>query len=223
MSEIIALSGGMDSTTLLGERKQLVDVPIVAVAFRYGSKHNQLEIEAAKKVADYYNVQLHVVDIQQAFRFANNVLMLGSSDHIPEGHYNDPIMKKTIVPGRNLIFASILASMAQAQGFHEIYLAIHKGDHLIYPDCRPLWYQSAAQAIYSGSGNRVRLQAPYLEIPKSEILRHGLQQEKTVPYDLTRTCYTTDEIACGECGACVERLEAWKLNDGIDPLQYRKF
>ncbi len=215
---IVALSGGMDSTTVLADAFDRGHTVTRAVAFRYGSKHNPIENAAAGAVANHYGVLYTLIDLSVAFLDSKSALMPGGPA-VPEGHYEAENMRLTVVPGRNLIFVAVLAGLAQSLGATEVWLGIHAGDHYIYRDCRPDWLTAAGQAVELGSGGAVTLQAPFLNETKVGILRRGL--EIGVPYELTRTCYTDHPVACGRCGSCRERLAAFKVMGVPDPIDYQ--
>lgn len=214
---IIALSGGMDSTTLLAEAISMEREIILAVGFQYGSKHNPYELTAAKKVAKHFSVPFHIVDVEGVFKGFNSALMDDKRD-VPEGYYEGENMRQTVVPGRNLIFSSILAGLAESMKAEELFLGIHAGDHAIYPDCRPEFAIALAGAIQASSEGKVRLCVPFLRLFKEHILVRGHQLN--VPYNLTRTCYKNQKTACGKCGSCQERLDAFKKVGREDPIEY---
>jgi len=214
MKSIIALSGGMDSATILTLASSW-GREVEAVGFEYGSHHNQYELKAAKNLASYYHIPFEVIDMTTISKHLKSDLLDGE---IPEGYYKDESMKKTVVPGRNIIFASILAGVAWSRNAEEVWLGIHSGDHHIYPDCRPEFFHSMKKAIETGTDNKITLIAPFISIDKAEVLRRGLKLG--VPYELTRTCYKPQKLACGKCGSCIERLESFKLNEIVDPVEY---
>jgi len=220
---VIGLSGGMDSATLLG---YLLDqgAEVHCCSFNYGSKHNKWELEAAESIIDYYierdfPIYWHKYDIEQMFRKASSAL-LTSGGEIPEGHYKADSMKQTVVPGRNLIFASIMASLAGALSAEEIALGVHAGDHYIYPDCRPEFIKALDQVIFLSSDKTVQVTTPFVYKTKADILLVGYRLNPSVPYPMTRTCYKDQEFACGKCGSCVERLEAFAEHGLDDPINY---
>ena len=218
MKAIISLSGGMDSATVLAVAIQR-GIDVRAVGFRYGSKHGNYENVAAEKLAVHYGVPFCLVDLTSITRhFSSHLLQHGGE--IPEGHYESETMAQTVVPARNMIFASVLAGVAWTEGAGEVWLGIHAGDHAIYPDCRPAFFGAMKLAVEKGSDDRVILVAPFLHSKKGDILSRGL--ELGVPYELTRTCYKDQSIACGRCGACRERLEAFEENGARDPVEYGK-
>lgn len=235
MSKVIVMgvSGGLDSAVLLAHAKFLQEnskLEILPVSFRYPSKHNAREIPAFRKLMNFYGFQFKYVevDLTEAFQqikiYSKSVLFNSTINPIPKGHYNDPVMRQTIVPGRNLIFASVLAGIAQAQAEHqkipeaEVWLGAHLGDWEIYPDCRTEWFYKLHDVVDFQSEGGVKLQAPFMNSDKSEVVKRGI--ELGVPFELTRTCYQPLRLACGECGACRERLEAFEKNGVKDPLKY---
>ncbi len=220
---VVSLSGGMDSTTVLAACKQQY-ARILAVSFRYTSKHNKYELESAYEVADFYKVDRKIVDLGNLFYNMKSDLLIGGGE-VPEGHYDNRSMRRTVVPGRNLIFSSILAGIAWSEDAKEVWLGVHKGDALTYPDCRPAWFEGMKVAIREGTefdfeSPGVILRAPFLFKSKKEILEYGLGLTTKVPYELTRTCYKDHPVACGMCGSCQERLYSFSELGVIDPLVY---
>lgn len=223
---LVLLSGGMDSTTLLAKAVHEYDRPkspvspinaIRAISFNYGSKHSQLELEAAAKVARFYGVPHHIVNLCEAFAGFQSAL-LSDGPAVPEGHYQEESMRQTVVPGRNLILLAIAAGYAESQGMSDVWIGAHSGDHFIYPDCRPEFIWSAQETVRTSSNGKVVLSAPFLNDDKTTIIEWG--GSKGVPYQYTRTCYTDQKIACGRCGSCQERLEAFLANHIADPIPY---
>ena len=51
---------------------------------------------------------------------------------------------------------------------------------------------------------------------KAEVVKTGLNLN--VPYELTWSCYEGGDKPCLECGTCIDRLNAFKLNGIEDPL-----
>ncbi len=216
MKAIVSLSGGMDSATVLakalaGHRE------CQTVSFLYGSKHNRWENEAADQLSHHYQTPHRLIDLRGLMRdFKSDLLLTGG--RIPEGHYEAETMRATVVPGRNTIFTAVLLGLAQSLGASEIWLGVHAGDHFIYPDCRPDWVRDMNRTCWSASEGKVGLVVPFLGVTKVEILQEGLALG--VPYRLTRTCYTDGAMACGRCGACQERLAAFRALNQEDPLEY---
>lgn len=221
---VVGLSGGMDSTTLLGYLLDL-GVEVHCCLFTYGSKHNKYENEAAVEVVKFYQregfaIKAYPFDFSKlTTQFKSNLLLSG--DAIPEGHYNDENMRKTVVPGRNLIFISLMAGLAESIGASMVVVGVHAGDHHIYPDCRKTFIDAANQAVHLSTDRKVSVTAPFQPYNKKDILELGCLLTPKVPYHLTRTCYKDQIHSCGKCGSCQERLEAFSLIGLKDPIQYQ--
>lgn len=199
---VLVLSGGMDSTTLLHDRKDHI---ALAVTFDYGSKHNAREIECARKNCEMLGIEHIVIPLEFMGKYFKSSLLIGGED-IPEGHYADDNMKSTVVPFRNGIMLAIAAGLAESRGLKKVMLANHGGDHAIYPDCRPGFVDAMSKAIKEGTYDGIIIDAPYTNITKSDIARIG--KRIGVDYNLTYSCYKGGEKHCGKCGTCVERMEA---------------
>lgn len=225
MKTMLALSGGIDSTTVLA---WLINhgYAVHCCLFHYGSTHNRFELAAAKNVYQYYSenfsdkmLGITEIDLTAIFSHCKSNLLQGQGE-IPEGHYNDANMSKTVVPARNMVFLSVMASLAESYEIPTIAIGIHQGDHHIYPDCRPEFFFAMQKAIFKGTDDKVSVIAPFLLMNKAQIVAYGLAQK--APYYLTRTCYKNQEKACGKCGSCTERLEAFEKNGVSDPIEYEK-
>ena len=218
---ILSLSGGMDSTTVLTWLLRH-NYQVYPVQFQYGSKHNRYEAKAVKDVMAHYcdHPFLHdlvTIDLSGAFHdFKSNLLKSGGD--IPDGHYEDKTMERTVIPGRNIIFLSVLAGYAWSIGAGHIALGIHQGDHAVYADCRKEFFKAIDTAIYLGTDRRVDILAPFVGTDKGGIANYGL--DNGTPYRLTRTCYKDQERACAKCGACCERAHAFGFNRVRDPIEY---
>jgi len=214
---VLALSGGMDSSSLLGTMLGNGN-EVTCVSFRYSSKHNPYELRAARGIADHYRVPLVEINLTGAFNSFESALLTQSHKRIPEGHYQAETMKLTVVPCRNVIFIATLTGFAESIKASVVAIGVHAGDHAIYPDCRPPFIFAMRDVVDKATEGRVELAAPFLYRTKAQILEGGLQRK--VPYQLTRTCYQNQEVACGRCGACQERIEAFELSKTMDPLDY---
>lgn len=224
MKIVIGLSGGMDSATLLG-LLLAQGAEVHCCSFSYGSKHNHWEEQAAKSIIFYYSSWFRVYLYHYSFNLSNvfthfksNLLLSGGE--IPEGHYDNDTMKKTVVPGRNTIFSSIMMGLAESIEADYIGLGVHSGDHHIYPDCRKEYIKSLDTTLYLASDRKVQVITPLIDDDKASILFKGFKLDPPVPYHLTRTCYKDQLLACGKCGSCRERLEAFSKVGIKDPIQY---
>ena len=118
---------------------------------------------------------------------------------------------------------SSAASFALSRGAEVVMYGAHADDAAgrAYPDCTPEFAEYMGKAIWEGSGRVLRLEAPFINMTKADIVKKGL--ELHVPYELTWSCYEGREKACGVCGTCRDRLKAFRLNGAVDPIEYERF
>ena len=211
---VIVVSGGMDSITLLYDKKEEI---ALAVTFDYGSKHNAREIAWAKVHCGRLGIRHIVIKLDFMQKYFTSSLLEGG-DEIPEGHYADENMKSTVVPFRNGIMLSVAAGIAESNGLKKILIANHGGAHTIYPDCRPEFIGAMDRAIANGTYEDVRIDAPYTNITKADIAKIG--KRLGIDYSETWSCYKGGERHCGKCGTCIERKEAMALAGIDDRTEY---
>ena len=212
---VIILSGGMDSTTLLYDIINQ-EYQVRALSFNYGQTHNK-ELEYAKATCVKLSVPHKIIDLKVLGEIAPSALTRDELE-IPEGNYNDENMKQTVVPNRNMVMLSLATSYAIGVNAKYLFYGAHTGDHEIYFDCRPEFVKAMKEVIKLADWNKVILKVPYLEIDKGDIVIKG--KKLKVDYSLTWTCYQGKELACGKCGSCQERLEAFKKAKIKDPIKY---
>ena len=234
---VICLSGGMDSTSLL--MNLLAEGRTVyGLSFDYGQKH-RIELQRLRSNLDYLASHGLPVDCQTL-----DISMMGELFHsaltnedwaVPTGHYEQDNMKATVVPNRNAIFASIAygyaLSVALRTNSHvDFCLGVHSGDHAIYPDCRPEFYDAIHHAFAIGNWNseKVNLHLPYLDLNKTTILRDASRAIEKLNLDFdtvfknTCTSYqpSEDGRSHGLTGSDVERILAFHEIGRVDPIEY---
>ena len=216
MKVVVLISGGRDSTTLLYDMHKRHEV-VGALSFNYGSKHNERELPMAKHHCDVLGIPHQVIPLDFiADHFSSDLLKTGGD--IPEGHYEDANMVRTVVPFRNAIMMSIATGYAESVGAQAVAIAAHSGDHAIYPDCRDGFMDSFAETMRRGTYAKVELLRPYVGIRKEDIVKIGA--ELGVDFSMTYSCYKGGEVHCGKCGTCVERKEAFTLAQLNDSTIY---
>ena len=213
---LIALSGGVDSTTLLYEYREEI---ACAVGFDYGSKHNAREIAAAKAICRELEIPYLIIPLAFIEEYFRSDLLL-SGGEMQLGDYSEENMSSTVVPFRNGIMLSVLAGLAESRDLQQVLIANHFGDHAIYPDCRESFVKPMGEAITAGTSNGVKLVAPYTALTKAEIVARGTRLG--VPYGKTYSCYQGGERHCGRCGTCRERHDAFVANGLEDPTLYEE-
>ncbi len=215
-NSLIALSGGVDSTTLLYEYREEI---ACAVGFDYGSKHNARELAAAKAICRELEIPYLIIPLAFIGEYFRSDLLL-SGGEMQLGDYSEENMRSTVVPFRNGIMLSILAGLAESRDLQQVLIANHFGDHAIYPDCRESFVTPMGEAITAGTSNGVKLVAPYTTLTKAEIVARGTRLG--VPYGKTYSCYQGGERHCGRCGTCRERHDAFVANGLEDPTLYEE-
>lgn len=236
---VMALSGGMDSSSLL---IRLVNdgYNVTALSFDYGQKH-RVELDRAASLIEYlkengYDVRHQLIDLKSATALFESDL-LESGGEVPQGHYEEENMKATVVPNRNAMFASLLygtaLSIATAKETNAaVVLGVHSGDHAIYPDCRPEFYRALEHAFALGNwgSERVSFLLPYLEMDKTTILQDAITSCEGLGLDFdevmvrTITSYSPNDngVSDGRTGSDVERILAFHSIGRQDPIPYRK-
>ena len=199
---VIVVSGGMDSVTLLYEKK---DEIALGISFDYGSNHNHNELPLAALHCQRLGIEHVVVPLGFMHQYFKSSL-LESGESIPDGSYDEENMKSTVVPFRNGVMLAVAAGIAESNGLTKVLIANHGGDHTIYPDCRPEFIAAMDAAVEAGTFARVRVVAPYTNISKADIARRG--RALGIDYAETWSCYKGGHVHWGTCGTCVERKEA---------------
>lgn len=216
MKAVVLLSGGLDSVTALHLVAREHEV-VGALSFDYGSKHNARELPMAAWQAGALRIPHEVIGLDFMDRCFSSAL-LASGGAIPDGHYEEESMKRTVVPFRNGIMLSVAAGYAESRGASAVVVAAHGGDHAVYPDCRGEFMAAMADAMRLGTYAEVDLLRPFIATDKAGIVRVGVYLG--VDYGRTWSCYKGGDVHCGRCGTCVERREAFMLAGVNDPTEY---
>lgn len=215
---VVLCSGGIDSATLAFKVAEAGALERL-VSFDYGQRHRR-EIERAAAIAARLGARHDVVDISGLGWFLTSSSLIRGGEAVPDGHYAEDNMKSTVVPNRNAIMLSIAFGIAAGAKADAVGIAVHSGDHFIYPDCRPAFVDAfrAMQDCALEGMWQVELYAPFVGTDKAGIVREGARLK--VPYELTWSCYKGGETHCGRCGTCVERAEAFHLAGVPDHTAY---
>lgn len=213
---VVIYSGGMDSFTVLHKAIQQGLTPY-ALTFDYGQRHIK-EIEVAKSVCNELGTNHKVIDISSINQLIGGSSLTDNSIDVAQGHYQEENMLSTVVPNRNMILLSLAIGYAVSIKADQVYYGAHSGDHAIYPDCRPEFVEKMNDVATVANYEKTEILSPYLNSDKIGILKDGLKMG--LDYSKTWTCYNGREKACGLCGSCVERLEAFAKNGITDPIEY---
>lgn len=214
MKTCLILSGGMDSATLLYDLVRQGD-HVRAIGINYKQRHGK-ELHCAAWLCEKLGVPFDVIDLSPIARFLTGSSQTDPNVPVPFGKYDEPVMKQTVVPNRNMLLLAAAGGVAIAERCDRLAYGAHAGDHTIYPDCRPEFVSLMRVALRRADWHVLELHAPYLYWDKGDICIHGLRLG--VPYGHTWTCYVGGETPCEKCGACVERAEAFAKAEAVDPL-----
>lgn len=174
MKALVLFSGGIDSTTCLALAVEKYGKEnVTALSITYGQKHSK-EIYAANKIADYYDVEKIDLDLSLIFKFSDCSLLKNSSEEIPTGAYSEQLDKSngspvsTYVPFRNGLFISSAAAIALSKNCNVIYYGAHSDDAAgnAYPDCSDEFNNAINKAVFIGSGNQLKVEAPFVGLSK---------------------------------------------------------
>jgi len=221
---IILSSGGIDSTTCIAYAKNQ-GYTCLSLSFDYGQRHRS-ELDAAKKVAAYFNVEHHIfkIDIDQ---YRGSALTDTNIDVPTAASYSKTDIPMTYVPARNTIFLSIALGFAEVYKIGHIFIGANAIDYSNYPDCRPEYIQ-AFQAMANLAtkaaiqGEKVVIETPIIDLTKAQIIELGMKNG--VDYSMTVSCYQADELgrACHDCHSCAIRKKGFEEAGVSDPTHYVK-
>jgi 7-cyano-7-deazaguanine synthase len=217
MKTIVVCSGGLDSVSL-AYRTAAEGSLFGLLSFDYGQRHKK-ELDFAALCATRLGVWHEIIDISGIGQHLTGSA-LTDDIAVPDGHYAEETMKSTIVPNRNAIMLAIAFGVAAARTASAVAVAVHGGDHFIYPDCRPGFIDAfeRMQTEALDGYAEVRLLAPYVTISKADIVSDGVKH--ATPFGETWSCYKGGARHCGRCGTCVERREAFAIARVEDPTDY---
>lgn len=218
---VVTLSGGMDSTvcaTLAVREKGAGHVAALHVS--YGQRTEAREQRAFQEICDRLGIQRRLMVRNQALSQIGGSALTDSSLAVPTaGEEIGAQVPITYVPFRNAHFLSVAVSWAEVLGAETIYIGAVEQDSSGYPDCRPEYYEAFNQLIKAGTREGgIRIHTPLIALKKEQIVRRGL--ELNAPFELTWSCYSREDLACGTCESCALRLRAFHAAGQHDPIPY---
>ena len=214
---VVLLSGGMDSCVCAALAVR--DFDAAAVHISYGQRTEERERRAFLGICDRLGIHDRLIVRNEALRAIGGSALTDPDIAIPESSTIGHGIPVTYVPFRNAHFLAVAVSWAEVLGAERVYIGAVEQDSSGYPDCRPAYYRAFNEVVKTGTKHgRIEIATPLIGLRKSEIVRLGL--ELGAPFDLTWSCYSREDRACGVCDSCVLRLRAFHEADAADPIRY---
>lgn len=197
---IILLSGGLDSLVALGFSKLSDDYNVeLALTFDYGQKAVKEEIEASKKICDYYKIEHRVIKLDWLKEITRTSLV--ASDSVPTEDFETSKSAEAVwVPNRNALFINIAASFCDSFGYKYILYGANKEEAGNFPDNTEEFRTQITELFKTSTLVQPQVVAPLINCTKGDIVRIAV--EKSMPLDLVMSCYNSGEGHCGKCESC---------------------
>ena len=214
---MVLLSGGMDSCVCAALAVR--DHEAAAVHVSYGQRTEERERRAFFAICDRLGIRDRLLVRNEALTAIGGSALTDRNIGVPESHAIGHDIPVTYVPFRNAHFLSVAVSWAEVMGAGKVYIGAVEQDSSGYPDCRPEYYRAFNQVVKLGTKDGgIEIVTPLIQMRKAEIVRRGL--ELGAPFDLTWSCYSREDSACGVCDSCVLRLRAFRDAGSVDPIPY---
>ena len=214
---VVLLSGGMDSCVCAALAAR--DYNAAALHISYGQRTEDRERQSFSRICDRLGIRDRLVVRNEALRAIGGSALTDPNIAVPESHTIGSDIPVTYVPFRNAHFLAVAVSWAEVLGAEKIYIGAVEQDSSGYPDCRPAYYQAFNQVIKAGTKEgEIEIVTPLIAMNKAGIVRLGL--ELGAPFDLTWSCYSREDSACGICDSCRLRLRAFREAGVADPIPY---
>jgi 7-cyano-7-deazaguanine synthase len=222
-SALVLFSGGQDSATCLAWALERFD-RVETVGFDYGQRH-AVEMQARLDVREGMRRALpqwadrlgpdHVVDLTGYGRIAESALTAERAIEMDERG-----LPTTFVPGRNLVFLTCAAALADRRGLEVLVGGMCETDYSGYPDCRSETIEAMARALSLGLDKPVIIETPLMALTKAETWamaeRIGGKPLVDLIVEDSHTCYLGDRATrfgwgygCGTCPACELRARGY--------------
>ena len=214
---VVLLSGGMDSCVCAALAVR--DHDAAAVHISYGQRTEKRERRSFLAVCQRLGIQDKLVIRNEALHTIGGSALTDENIAVPPSEGLGPNIPVTYVPFRNAHFLAVAVSWAEVLGAKKVYIGAVEPDSSGYPDCRPAYYRAFNEVVKMGTKEGdIEIVTPLIAMRKNEIVRLGL--ELGAPFDLTWSCYSRQDEACGICDSCVLRRRAFETAGMQDPVPY---
>ncbi|MBZ5705381.1 MAG: 7-cyano-7-deazaguanine synthase QueC [Acidobacteriia bacterium] len=217
MRAVVLLSGGMDSCVCAALAAR--DYDAAAVHVSYGQRTESRERRAFLSICDRLGIRDRLLVRNDSLGAIGGSALTDANIPVPGSAAIGHGIPVTYVPFRNAHFLAVAVSWAEVLGAEKVYIGAVEPDSSGYPDCRPAYYRAFNEVVRAGTKEgRIEIVTPLIAMRKAEIVTLGL--ELGAPFDLTWSCYSREDRACGVCDSCVLRLRAFREAGAVDPIQY---
>lgn len=221
---LVLFSGGQDSTTCLAWALSRYN-RVETIGFDYGQRHavelsvrpallqqlRTLSPEWNQRLGDDHLIDLSLLSALSDTALTSNVTITTKDDGLPN----------TFVPGRNLLFMTISATIAYQRGLDVLVGGMCETDFSGYPDCRDDTMKALQVTLNLGMATRFTIETPLMWHDKAAAWQLAYALGGTALINLihtgTHTCYLGERVilhdwgyGCGECPACVLRAQGYE-------------
>ena len=221
---LVLFSGGQDSATCLAwalSRYERVET----IGFDYGQRHAiELSVRPAvlqqmRALSPQWDSKLgddHLIDLSLISKISSTAMTTDVEIVMQENG-----LPNTFVPGRNLLFMTVAATVAYRRGLNVLVGGMCETDFSGYPDCRDDSTKALQVALNLGMATRVKLETPLMWLDKAATWELARDLGGAALVDLirsgTHTCYLGERGAlhewgygCGACPACELRARGYR-------------
>ena len=221
---LVLFSGGQDSTTCLAWALSRY-AHVETIGFDYGQRH-AIELAVRRPVLDQivtinpnWKARLgedHMIDLSLLGRISETALTRDVDITFQENG-----LPNTFVPGRNLMFMMVAATLAYRRGLDVLVGGMCETDFSGYPDCRDDSMKALQVALNLGMATRLKLETPLMWIDKAATWHLAQELGGAALVELirsdTHTCYLGERgvlhawgHGCGTCPACALRAQGYE-------------
>ncbi len=221
---LVLFSGGQDSTTCLAwalARYSRVET----IGFAYGQRHaveltmRPTVIDAIRAQSSAWDSRLgpdHMIDLSLIAAISDTALTQNVEIAMQENG-----LPNTFVPGRNLLFMTVAATLAYRRGLTVLVGGMCETDFSGYPDCRDDTMKALQVTLNLGMASRLRVETPLMWLDKSATWELAQELGGAALVELirtgTHTCYLGERgvlhdwgYGCGNCPACTLRARGYR-------------
>ncbi len=217
IKSLVLLSGGLDSLVCLGIKHKELNVEL-AITFDYGQKSAYKEIEASKKICEYYGIEHHIIKLDFLKGITKTSLVSTSDIPVGEELNNHKESAKSVwVPNRNGLFLNIAGSYADSMNYDYILIGANKEEAQTFPDNTTEFIESINHEFKYSTLVKPRVIAPLINYDKNDIVMLAL--ESNVPLELVMSCYQSGDGHCGICESCMRLRHALEANNAYTYIE----